>query len=470
MKKLILLLTLNLIFINSKAQIPEGLTVAGLTNFINTTIDNLTNAGTILEANGSTVVSGALSQVNSMLIQFNAQTKDNITTPINKLSSNIQSLADQLFSMTSRINTILTQQQNCLVVNSQVVLAGIQSVVSGISLLGIPITKQLAKINYFQFEGHSPSLVPNNGGRIDIVGIKLWDSSIPPNVEILSENRNNILANIKPQRGQDVNSFSFVLSQDFINKHSGECLQLQVEPKHKDFLFWSKSYGIYYLPICIPSSFQTSFKLIAHIQYPCDSQYTEILNFVHIHYGNHVCERNLLVDQTINWDIKGGIILNPVIKNVNSVNNNNININAVGSGIHVSGYIDEASCVKTFFSATVQHDATYDADIAPQIQYTTSIPKTSDGSSSFIPINPQTTNLTVDLNKTCDGILNNIFWFEIVKTDGNQSSTIYTSKKISDNQFHDDYNGLSIDALYTGTPVNGKAEVFVKITQAQCGI
>ena len=465
------MMTVSLLSLKAKAQVlPVALTVGGLQQLVNGTIDKLTNAGTILLGNGSIAIGGATNQITGLLNQFNSLTQNNITKPIQELSAEVKNLANQLYSVSNRLNSILNQQQSCLVLNSQIVIASIQTITSEIKN-GIPlISDDAPRVSYFQFDGHTPTVVPENGGRIRVVGFNLWrKSGVPPLVTLYNDSRATVLQEISPERSQDNNSFSFTLDQTRIQQYAGQCLQIKVEPR-KHSWFSTKSLGVFYLPLCVPSSFNSQLKLVAHLQYPCTVNKEKTLDFRGFGFGNHSCENNINVTHTECWDILGGSILKYVVNgNINSVNTNNVGINFAGNCITAAGSLDKATCVRTPISATFQHEATWSASIAPYITYPATEQKQVDGETSFSQMTFPSMNSCISLDKTCDGSLKNVFWFEIIKMSGTETTTIYTSKKITGTTFADDFNGLSIDASLNSTPVNGKAQICIKLTQVQCG-
>jgi hypothetical protein len=471
-KTFILLIILLFSTFDTKAQdLPTTMTIAGLQELVNGTIDKLTNAGTTLLGNGSIVINGATQQLSTTLTQFNNMIHVNVTTPINQLSGDIKNLANQLYSTTSRLNSILNQQQQCLLLNTQIALAGIQTITSEFKN-GIPLVSSDApRLNYFQFEGHSPSIIPKSGGRIKIVGYLLWkNNKIPPIVAILNEERNVIVQNIIPERGPDDNSFLFNIDTAIIRKNAGQCLQIRVQVKKKT-LFSSKDMGTFYLPVCIPAYITKELQVVAHLQYPCEKNTEQNLGYKGYNLDNTSCEDRKNVTQTQCWTLPDNAqIIGFVYQNghPNLRNQSNIGVTINGNCITAAGWLDNASCTPVVHH--LFHSSYWMANIAPTISFKEITNKVSNAQSAFIKMDKLSTNLCVDIDKDCNGSIDNVFWFEIIQRDGDKITTIYQSQRTTGTTMPgDNSQGFTIDANLNPSPVNGKAQICVKITQPDCG-
>jgi len=479
MKKLSLIIFISFAVTYSnevKSQdIPATLTVAGLQQLANGVIGKLTTAGTTLLGEGSTVINGASSQVSVLLTQFDRMTQNDITTPIRELSSDIKNLANQLYSISNRLNTILNQQQACLFLNSQIIIASVQSIVSEVKN-GIPvISKDGPRLSYFQFDGHTPSVVPLEGGRIEIDGFNLWNNeNLPPIVTIVNEGETKVILSIVPQRASNNNNFSFFLSPSFIHQNSGKCLQIKVQPRTKKW-FQTKVLGDFYLPICIPSNYSLKVKLVAHLQYPCITTRQKTLEFKQYTFDNTNCDRVSVAPLQMCWVMPPNAqilsyIFRPAVPNQPGQphvwNNTGIGVTYAANCITAAGWLDGATC--RFGKRT--HSTFWDAGIAPVISYPDTAISIADASSNYLNFGQSITNLCVNLPKSCPGNLGNVFWFEIVQTNGTEMKTLYTSSRATDNPLHDDYNGFTIDASLNPIPVRGQAQLCVQIKRPICGL
>ncbi|HTK21532.1 MAG TPA: hypothetical protein VL442_18565 [Mucilaginibacter sp.] len=455
--------------------LPDGTSLAMLEKLVNDVIQQLQNAATTIEGNGSIVIGGATSQLSALLNQLKSMIGEDFTKPINQLSREIRNTSNQLFSAVNRINMILKNQQACLLVNVQVFLASITTVISGLKS-GIPfIDNTTPRIDYFQFDGHTPSVVPKNGGRISIVGFDLWhDEKYPPEVKLFNEARNKvILDNIKPEKGQNVNSFSFILSPEFIAKNHGQNLQLQVISKEKHWLdlFGPKVLGTFFMPICIPETAFAKFKISAHLQYQTEVDVVETLDFRRFGMGNDSCEDRKNYSHTEAWQLPaGGQILSVVTKDPDVRNQVNVQFSFAGSTITAAGWLDTATCFcPPIGGCHLFHDTHWFASAAPQISYKKTGEKIVDVTSDTIEMNNNSVDFKLNFKKDSNDNVADIFWFDVILDNGNAQKTIFSSPKINTDTFSTNINGLFLDAKYTGQVVNGNSELAVNITLPGCG-
>jgi len=469
-------LFLTFSFTTRAQEMPSAMTGLGIQQLVSTTINNLTNAATTLLGNGSIVINGASGNISALLNQFNTSIKDNVSTPLAQLSDNVKNLGNQLFSVCTRLNTILTQQQSCLLLNAQVVIASVQTVTSEIKN-GIPfISKDSPRLSYFQFDGHSPTIVPQTGGRVNIIGYDLWPGSVPPVVTIYDEARSKVLMQITPNRSENNNSFSFLFDAAKIDALAGQTLQVEVEPKEKVFGLFVRSLGKFYLPISLPSTLTTELKIVAHAQYTYQKDTTAILDYRDFNFDNSSCGNKANVSHTETWVLpQGASILSVSFQRPADVrNDNNINVTPVGSSITAAGWIDAPTCFDFKippFGPTIQrlfHSAFWHASIAPKIGFKKNVTLLTSAESAFVKMDPQTTNLFVNLSTPPAPVTSVVFWFDIIQQTGNTSTTLYSSAK-SSGSFADDWKGLSINAVLNTASVNSTNELQLKISQAQCG-
>lgn len=150
-------------------------------------------------------------------------------------------------------------------------------------------------------------------------------------------------------------------------------------------------------------------------------------------------------------------------------NTSSVTVTFAGNCLTAAGWLDGASSIKAGPFSHYLHSTYWQGDIAPKISYPVITVNNSTASSAFIRMNNTTTNLCVDVDKTCDGTADNVFWFEIIQQTGSGVKMIYTSPKTTGSSMADDYQGLQINATLNATPVNGKAQICVKLTRPQCG-
>jgi hypothetical protein len=455
-------------------QLPAGLTLATLESYVNNVIQQLQNAGTTLEGNGSIVIGGAASQISALLAQLKTMIGENFTKPLNDLTREIRNTSNQIYSSVARLDVMLKNQQACLLINSQVFLAGVNTITAGLKS-GLPfISDDAPRIDYFQFVGFTPSIVPKNGGQINIHGFDLWeDTKYPPEVNIYEEDRKTLNTKITPQKGQDIHSFSFNLDAAFIQKNQGKILQLQVLPKEKRWLdfFGPKVLGVFFMPVAIPRLIFSKFQIIAHLQYESEIDTVDILEFKRFGMGCDSCEDRKSYSQSFGWPIPDNAqIIGIETKDFDIINQTNVQFSFSGNIITAAGWLDTATCIKGPFGiAKLLHDTHWWASAAPRISYKKKGEVVADVTTDFIELQNNEANFNIKLPKANDSDTDDTFWFELIIDNGDVKKSIFTSPNTTVDNFSANSNGLLIDAKYNGVIVDGTAQLAVKISLPNCG-
>lgn len=455
--------------------IPSNLTLPMLEQFVGSVIQQLQNAGTTLEGNGSIVIGSATTQISALMNQLKAMIGENFTKPISQLTQEIKNIASQIYSSVSRLDALLKNQQACLLVNSQIFLAGVSTIISSIKS-GIPVISDDApRIDYFQFVGHTPGVVPKEGGQVVINGFDLWeDNQYPPDVRIFGEDRTTLIKSIVPQKGPNIHTFLFQLDADFIRTHQGKILQLQVIPKEARWLDWfgPKILGTFFMPIVIPAIQFSKFQVIAHLQYETEVDTIEVLDYRRFGMGNDSCEDRKNYAHTEAWQLPTGAqILGVETKDYDIRNQTNVQFSFAGSTITASGWLDTATCIcPPLVGCHLLHDTHWWASAAPKISYKKSGEQLVDGSSAFREMQNNKVTSLVKLPKQNDADAADTFWFEVAIDNGETKKIIFTSPKITVDNFSTDAQGLLIDARYNSTIVEGNAELSVTISLPHCGL
>lgn len=458
--------------------LPDGLTLGTLERFVNGIIQQLQNAGTTLEGNGSILIGGATTQITGLLAQLKAAIGDDFTKPIKELNRTIQDTANQIYSTVVKLDSLLQNQQACLLINSQVFLAGVNTITSGIKS-GLPfISADVPRIDYFQFVGHTPSVVPKTGGQVIIHGFDLWDDiNYPPEVNIYEADGATLNLNITPQKGQDIHSFSFNLQSSFIKNNQGKDLQLKVIPKEGRWLnlFHPKILGVFYLPMSIPKIQFAKFQLAAYLQYETDVETIEILEFKRFGMGNDSCEEKKDYSQAQAWPLpEGAQIISVETNSPDIVNQTNVQFSFAGNIITAAGWLDTATCINVGlgpFSVgrKLINDTHWWMNAAPKISYKKKGNTIVNATSDALELQDNKAQFIVKLPKANTSDISDTFWFQVIMDNGDIQTTIFTSPKNTANNFSTEAQGLMIVAKYNGVIVEGNADLSVEISLPNCG-
>jgi hypothetical protein len=137
-------------------------------------IGSLQTLGASLGGDVSIAAGGVSGQLSGLLSQFQTALGTNVNVPLNSLGLDVNNLGRQLHSTVGQINQLVTLQRNCGVANVNTLIAGLRNAAQG-TLANIPLIKNgEPHVDYFQFAGHNPDIVPASGGRATISGYQLY--------------------------------------------------------------------------------------------------------------------------------------------------------------------------------------------------------------------------------------------------------------------------------------------------------
>lgn len=474
MRKVLLALALILCLTKGFAQdLPSGMTIFGIQQLVNGTISKLQNAGTTLLGNGQITMLSASNDLSVLMSQLNNLAQNNISTPIQQLSFEIRNLSAKIYSAATRINLIVEQQQACLLLNASVVIAGVQNVTSELKS-GVPLVASDApRLNYYQFDGVTPSVVPEQGGRLNIIGFRLWEKpGTPPIVAIFNNSRSSKIGYVTPQRGSNNNSFSFQFSKDLIRRYAGQCLQIKVIPRSKNFWGSVRELGEYWMPICISENFGKEVFIRAFVQYPCPGTRTEMTAETRdFNFDNHSCTDRKNIDETKCWTLPANAQILRLHYNPEQRNDNNVAVNFIGNCVKVTGWIDEATCTEAGPIKKKHHHAYWRTSVKAEYAYPITETRNSGIiTSQRIKLSSTDVNVMVDLPKACNTVIDNLYWFEVYQFDGKNEKLLYKSPNISTLGELDNKGGLAIQSGYNPNTSNGNAQLSIKLTFPKCGL
>lgn len=414
-----------------------ALTPLAITAAAQAVIDGLNNLATRLGGALGIAANGAGQALSLLLDQLKQLVGDKIDKPLADLGENIQELARQIRSATTRLQTMLAEQQCMLLINQQVFIAGLESVAGQLHGV-IPFTgAEAPKLYYFKFAGQFPNLVPQNGGSLDIEGFRLWEDD-SPEVRLLDDH-SNVIAELHPEKGRDTGSISVFMDPAVVRSYAGKCLFLKVSTREVKKLLWiipigHKIVAEMNLPICIPSSYVTTAKVYAHFEYGKKFYRTGTLEAKEFRGDNDSCENTVQLGGMQRWTLPkdGEITSLNVAPAQDDRNFKDAHLTVIGDSVTLSGWLDTASCVKGPFFAKELHSSIYHVMVSPNIRWPDEAWTKKDIAVDQQSISFPATIFRIPLPRDADDIDDYTISFKIVEyVNGVEQAPLFTSPTIT---------------------------------------
>jgi hypothetical protein len=461
-----------------RAQPPAAGTAGAVIFGAQAVLDKLNNILVSLTGDASIAVGGASQQFSDLINEANGLAKDNFATPINNLSSNIRVVINRLQEVTEAFDALASKQRECIFERLDLFVSGVQTVASGIKVLGLPVVTTAPRLISFTFDGQiTPNVVPKAGGTARVSGVSVWTaSSVPPTVQLKSSD-NTVLGTLTPQLGSSVNDFRVPIAAALFSGRAGQCLYFDVT-SYKKSLFGKKKTGEMTLPICVPREFERSVSIQANVAYSVTAQAPErAISGRRFEFANTSCEDRKNVSHGEAWDAEipaGWRIVRLQQSAPDIVNQSNIGVSSSTKAITAAGWLDTASCIKTPFSATLLHDTHWKMTLTPVIDGPNTTNLTSSGSSQPMAMNyPTTSNICASVPKDSGASGPSSFWITLTPyLRGEQlSSALYVGPRQTDPTTDtftysdtDTTGAYQINVSYNPTVVNGNSQVCASLT------
>ena len=451
----------------------------------------LTNVGVALGGEGSNVVNQANGALKARIDDLQQMAHDQINVPLSNLSVSVQNAANTLKSLTTRMDALLTDQQQCFFSNTATLLAGIQDVT-------LELQKSLTffssgpgpRLSYYTFDGVASSVVPNSGGHFVVTGFELW-SDLPPTAQIDDSSQKKSLYTLAVQPAASQDSFASSVSADFVETNSGQCLQLEVATyEHKKFLwiipYGSKQTADLFLPMCLPANAHNQFQIQAHADVSCVVTSEADLPSHQFSFSNASCENRQGIHPTdgnanYSWSVPQGCKIVSFQNHTDwerDASDVSLAITA-DNAISASGWIDTASCVwGPFGSSHLDHSTDWAHTVTPHIRCQNSPAIPLDATSGGVNIGKPSTQVCVSLKKTCsqNQQSDDSFSFTLSSLSGGAGpKSLYTSPTTSvsssgGNSPTYNLNGYTVDGSFNPGTDAVPAQVCVVVTGNSCSV
>jgi len=478
MKKPIFCIGLALLTNVQLAQAQGALTVGAILAASDSVTGSLNGVVTTGGVTAQTVVNDATTQIDLLENQLRQDAHNDLTIPIQSLSVTAQNTANSLQMLVQQLNALLDKQRNCLDLDLNLFLAGVQTSVEQ-AKLGIPfVSTQGARLDHFVFAGHSLDVVPTDGGVMTVSGFKLWQSEAPKVSLSSSETGDHDIAVLQPGRQSD-NDIVTTVPGDIVKANAGKCVFVRVEPMYSTGWFWPfksvKADQPLVLPFCAPDDAQTQYSLGATNSYNCPSQRTYNQTSDVQLRDNAACEGQPGVSAIYPFAVPSTcrvIGAEPVRGGLTTREIGATSAAVAGNTVTLTGQLDTARCTSVGPIHHKHSNATWQYAAKATIQCDDSASAGVAQSSGWVKSDYPETNLCVDLAKSCIPPQSDVH-VTVGRRVGSQQKKIYDKSGTATAATLDlgvaTFGSTTTDATYTGGVSAGPARACAKVTVVACG-
>jgi hypothetical protein len=473
----------------TEADTPD-LVSGGIVSAAQSIIQQLNNVGATWTGDGGIVINGAASQLSALVSQFQKAIGDKVTAPLNSFGYDIQALGKRIDTATNQLNQILTQQRNCGFEDASALLSGIKNA-GLLATANIPLASTgEPRVDYFQFVGHNPEVVPHDGGEAVVYGYRLWVDDQPD--AFLFDDTNNQLAKLATSRGSSDDSVQISLPTNLLAPQSGKVLTLEVlAHQAKKFLFIrvGTTTTNLNLPFAVPIDYVLQYKVSGQVNYKCSGEQNVNLATVAFDYHNSSCEDRHNVGPNTNTpqlpsgpNMSDAKIVGYQFVNwpdghpsPNTRDQSSIQVSTTSTTVSASGWLDTASCTCVpIAGCKLNHDTFWQAAVVPEARYTQDNDITEPVQADTVPVSDPTTSTILSFSTSCsEQGVKNMQYTVVPLVNGVVQSPLYTSpfvsgdeKGVSDTQV---LGPVQLSATWNPQAVAGRTQMQVSVTRSTCG-
>lgn len=407
---LILVVCLSLLSRDSAAQL-EPLTVGSILlagGELKKALDGLSSS---LGGTAAQAANNFSAQLTLQMQQLEAVVEGNVTAPLTALRLEARVIADGLNGAIERANQLISMQRQCATQDLYMLTAALKTVTLALKDV-LPFAQPGSpRADYFQFDGHLPSVVPSSGGRVVFHGHRLW-SELTPTVTVTSSDGTSHIFSAQAQNGASDDEASFVLHKEIAAGHPEQCLQVKLTLKERHrFLFFRWGEKISHelvLPMCVPSVVGRRMFLSASMDYSCPRvEESDAAPQGWLHRTMSDCNRTDCYSDTQRWQLPD----NCSIVSIREVRKGDLwryverdptgNISFTRDSVTVSGCLSARCLCAPIAGCRRLSHGEYQLKIFPRVRCNMQDSKQASVRSAVVEVSTESSSACVDLPKEC---------------------------------------------------------------------
>jgi hypothetical protein len=389
----------------------------------------------------------------------------------------LRSDAIRLFIAARRLDLLMQARDRCGLRNLGIFLSAVET------LALEPETGQTGTVaptlHYFFFEGQLPNVVPPGGGWLILSGSGLWREDAP-HVSLIDPERNKTVAVLDARQTGANATAAIKIEPEWIADNAGRCLSLEAGNKAVNGMPWGKQpepAAYSHLPICIPQSFDTTYRMAGFLEYQTPTQ-TRHLRPKEIVFENASCVDSKQVSESLEWSLfPGAWLVDTGESSLYEAGTSSIDCKLSEDRIHCSGNLEKAVCGQTLHTGNTG-DATdllleqteWEHVFSPIEEYPLEEEHRSRALSEVVELKSPATEVSVLIPREEPSEQTTI-WYELIAINGGQQKTVFVSPRktlleMEQDTYTTDHNQMK--AYLDPAPESAEAWIHVSIDPATC--
>jgi hypothetical protein len=385
----------------------------------------------------------------------------------------------RLYFVASRLELLMEEQDRCGLRNLGLLLSAFEALALELDNNPFGVERWAFDIHYFFFEHHLPNIVPRDGGRLVLVGRGLWDDG-RPTLAFVDRISGETLAPLEVSRVREYQAVAVNIEPEWIANNAGRCLYLSSSDNSAssvDRRRYPKPVSAASLPVCIPLSFGTTYKISGFLEYrtPTRIQLRESSSML---FENASCTEEKQVWGTLEWELEpGGWLVDMGESALYEAGTASIKCQISENHINCLGRLGPAVCgqaPRTGESGQqpglLLEQSEWEHIFTPAEEYPEEELHRSWALSESVDLERPETQLSLEIPRE-EPSEETTIWYEFIAVNGGQQSTLFISPKKALNEVGRDSHVIDqhrINAEYNVTPSAATAKIDLSVESDAC--
>lgn len=390
-----------------------------------------------------------------------------------------QSAGVRLLLATRRLELLMQEQDRCGLHSLGLLLSAIETL--AIELEAEPPGSEpfAPQLQYFFFRDHLPNVVPPDGGWVIVVGPGLWQHGTPA-ASIVDHDRRIVTGPLDVRRVGIDHAAAVRIDPEWISANAGRCLSLTLKHGSTPETDWRKHpkpVAGESLPLCIPLSFHSTYKLAGFLEYTTPTR-TRLHKARSILFENASCMEEKQVSGSLEWELNpGGRLTDMGESALYEAGTTTIDCGIAENRIVCQGKLGPAICGQEMRSggggeqqAPLLEQSEWEHIFTPVEEYPEPETHHSWALSGAVELDQPTVEFELMIPRE-ESSEQTSMWHELIIVNGGQQRTLFASPKITvtGTTQHSDVAGLTrITAEHTAAPDSEAATIAVNIEPPAC--
>jgi hypothetical protein len=399
--------------------------------------------------------------------------------PLSIQTAPVRDSGIQLYFVASRLDLLMEEQDRCGLRNLGLLLSAFESLALELDNNPFGVEQLVPDMHYFFFEHHLPNIVPREGGRLVLVGRGLWDDG-RPTLAFVDRISGETMGPLEVSRIRADQAVAVTIEPEWIANNAGRCLYLSRSDNSEsdvDAQQYPKLLTAAYLPVCIPLSFGTTYKISGFLEYRTPTR-TRLHESRAMLFENASCTEEKQVSGTLEWELEpGGWLVDMGESALYEAGTASIDCQISKSRINCEGRLAPAVCGQTPRSGEsgqqpglLLEQAEWEHIFTPAEEYPEEELHRSWALSESVDLERSETQISLEIPRE-EPSEETTIWYEFIAVNGGQQSTLFISPKRTLNEVGRDSHVIHqhrIDVEYNVAPSATTAKIDMSMESDAC--